>query len=113
MKADAHRRHAESLERAIALVRQDPATSVAIIENAWGAAYHWIGYGCLQKHQQHRDRHQGLTAYLVGLGEPLLAQWWRNFEDVRQAGFYGNQISESEVQEALDLLGRIRTWATT
>lgn len=42
MKADAHRRHAESLERAIALSLQDPATSVAIIENAWGAAYHWI-----------------------------------------------------------------------
>ena len=38
MKADAHRRHAESLERAIALAKSDPATSVAIIENAWGAA---------------------------------------------------------------------------
>jgi hypothetical protein len=33
--------------------------SVAIIENAWGAAYHWISYGCIQKHQQHRDKHQG------------------------------------------------------
>ena len=55
MKADAHRRHAESLERAIALARPDPTTSV----------------------------------------------------------FYGNQAGESEVQEALDLLERIRTWATT
>jgi hypothetical protein len=95
MKADAHRRHAESLERAIALAKSDPATSVAIIENAWGAAYHWMSYGCIRKYQQH------------------LAQWWRNFEDVRQAGFYGNQAGESEVQEALDLLERIRTWATT
>ena len=42
MKADAHRRHAESLERAIALARPDPITSVAIIENAWGATYHWL-----------------------------------------------------------------------
>ncbi len=49
---------------------------------------------------------QGLTAYLVGLGEQRLAQWWRNVEDLRQAG-------ESEVHEALDLLERIRTWATT
>jgi hypothetical protein len=39
MKADAHRHHAESLERAIALARPDPTTSVAIFENAWGAAY--------------------------------------------------------------------------
>jgi hypothetical protein len=45
--------------------------------------------------------------------EQRLAQWWRNFEDLRQAGFYGNQTGESEVQEALDLLGRIRAWATT
>ena len=113
MKAVAHRRPASSLERAIALASPDPGTSVAIIEIAWGAAYHGISYGCMQKYQQHRDKHQGLTAYLVGLGEPRLAQWWRNFEDVRQAGFYGNQAGESEVQEALDLLGRIRTWATT
>jgi|GEM_PF-2010513 hypothetical protein len=56
---------------------------------------------------------QGLNAYLVSLGELRLAQWWRNFEDLRQAGFYGNQAGESEVQEALDLLERIRTWATT
>ena len=113
MKADAHRRHAESLERAIALASPDPTTSVAILEIAWGAAYHWISYGCVQKYQQHRDKHQGLTAYLVGLGEQRLAQWWRNFEALRQAGFYGNQAGESEVQEALDLLERIRTWATT
>ena len=106
MKADAHRRPTSSLERAIALARPDPTTSVAIIENAWGAAYHWISYGCVQKYQQHRDKHQGLTAYLVGLGEQHLAQWWRYFEDLRQAG-------ESEVQEALDLLERIRMWTTT
>jgi hypothetical protein len=56
---------------------------------------------------------QCLTAYLVGLGEQHLAQWGRNFEDLRQAGFYGNQAGESEVQETLDLLERIRTWATT
>ncbi len=67
----------------------------------------------MQKYQQHRDKHQGLTAYLVGLGEQRLAQWWRNFEDIRQAGFYGNQAGESEVQEALALLECICTWATT
>ena len=61
MKADAHLRHAESLERAIALAKSDPATSVAIIENAWGAAYHWMSYGCVQKYQQHRDLASGLN----------------------------------------------------
>lgn len=113
MKADAHRRHAESLERAIAPAKSDPTTSVTIIENALGSDYQWISYGCIRKYQQHRDKHQGLIAYLVGLDEQRLAQWWRNFEDVRQAGFYGNQAGEREVQEVLDLLGRIRTWATT
>ena len=46
----------------------------------------------------------------MGLEEQRLAQWWRHFEDLRQAGFYGNQAGESEVQEAFDLLERIRTW---
>ena len=68
MKADANRRPASSLERAIALALPDPTTSVAMLENAWGGAYHWIGYGYIQKYQQQRARHQGLTAYHVGLG---------------------------------------------
>jgi hypothetical protein len=55
MKADAHRRPASSLERAIALARPDPTSSVAILENALGVAYHWIIYGCVQKYQQNRD----------------------------------------------------------
>jgi hypothetical protein len=37
MKADAHRRPALSLERAIALARSDPTTSVALLENARGS----------------------------------------------------------------------------
>lgn len=43
MKADAHPRPASSLERAIALALHDPTTSVAVLENAWGVAYHWKG----------------------------------------------------------------------
>ncbi len=53
-----------------------------------------MSYGCVQKYHQHRVKHQGLTSSLVGLGEPRLAQWWRIGEDVRQAGFYGNQTGE-------------------
>jgi hypothetical protein len=49
MKADTHRRPASSLELAIALARSDPTISVAIPENAWGAACHRISYGCIQK----------------------------------------------------------------
>jgi hypothetical protein len=61
MKAAAHHRPASSLERAIALALPDPTTSVAILENAWGAAYHWISYRCIQKYQQHRDLAPGLN----------------------------------------------------
>ena len=43
MKAVAHRRPASSLERAIALALYDPTTSVAMLENAWGSAYHCTG----------------------------------------------------------------------
>ena len=43
MKADAYRRPASSLERAIALALPDPTTSVAMLENAWEVTSHWIG----------------------------------------------------------------------
>lgn len=88
MKADA-----ESLERAIAPAKSDPTTPFTIIENALGSDYHWISYGCIRKYQQHRDKHQGLIAYLVGLDEQRLAQWWRNFEDVRQASAKSRKYS--------------------
>lgn len=113
MKADAHRQHAESLEQGINLMQSNLSTSVAIIESAWGGAYHWISYGCIQKHQQHRDKHQGLAAYLVKLGEQEVAEWWRNFEDLRQGGFYGSHAGANEVQKVLKLLEQVRTWATT
>lgn len=113
MRVDAHRRHAESLELGMTLAQQNPDASVAVIESAWGAAYHWISYGCIQKYQQHRDKHQGLAAYLDGLSESSTAQSWRNFEDLRQSGFYGNHAGDEEVKKALKLLNDIRTWATT
>lgn len=113
MKADRHRNNAEDLERATALTKQNPDTAVSTIESAWGAAYHWISYGCIQKYQQHRDKHQGLAAYLGNLGEQEIAQKWRDFENLRQAGFYGTHAEPEEVQKALKLLEDIRTWATT
>ena len=112
MKADAHRKHAESFERTITLAQQDPETSVGIIENAWGAAYHWTCYGCIQKYQQHRDEDEGLAACLESLDEQELAQWWRDIEDLRQAGFFDNRTGANEVQGMLELLENIRTWAT-
>ena len=66
MKANAHRRLASSLERAIALARPDPTTSVAILENPLGAAYNWMSYGCMQKYLQHRDLAPGLDCLSRG-----------------------------------------------
>lgn len=111
MQADAHRHHAESLERTVTLAQQDPSTSVGIIESTWAAAYHWLCYGCIKRHRQHRDKHQGLAAYFDSLGERTAAQWWRELEDLRLAGFYGNKAGSKEVQKALDLLALVRAWA--
>jgi hypothetical protein len=113
MLANAHKQHAESLEQSVAILQQNPATAIGVIEDAWGAAYHWIAYGCIQKHNQHRDHHQRLAAYLDGLGESTIADRWRNFEDLRQKSFYGNQYGPAEIQKALDLLQEIKQWATT
>jgi hypothetical protein len=112
MLLDAHRQHAESLEAGVSLAQAQPQAAVALIENAWGAAFHWICYGCERRHQQHRDNHQGLAAYLNGLGEASLATRWRTFEALRTGGFYGSRFGPTEVAEALTLLQQVRDWAT-
>jgi hypothetical protein len=42
-----------------------------------------------------------------------MADRWGALDRVRQGGWYGGQTTAEAVQEALDLLGEIRTWATT
>jgi len=84
-----------------------------IIENAWLASFHWICYGCDRKHGQHSDKHMGLARYLVGLGEGLTADAWRDMEKKRQGGAYGNQVSDADMKAVLNLLYQIRTWANS
>ncbi|SRR5579884_793659 len=108
-----HRLAAEDLEYIISTLQSNPRAGRTIIENAWGAAFHWIAYGCQQKHQQHRENHQGLVAYLRGLGEADAATLWSTIEYIRQGGWYGTKSGMSEIQEALNILGQVRTWATT
>ena len=54
----------------------DPAKDLdivpAVVENYWGAAFHWIAFACQQKHGQHKENHTQLAKYLRDLGEPTL-----------------------------------------
>jgi len=112
MREDDHRKAAEEIERDIATLRANAGTHRAIIELAWGAGFHWVAYGSQRKHQKHRENHQGLASYLDGLNEGLVASYWRDFEQLRQGGFYGHQNDAVHVTAALNMLANLRHWAT-
>lgn len=82
-----------------------------VIEGAWGAAFHWIAYGCATKHQNHQESHARLGTFLRRQGEASVAEWWDNLEHVRQGGWYGKNTDVLAVEYALDLLEKIRHWA--
>jgi hypothetical protein len=113
MKADAHRQAAEDLEYTIAKLQGDPRAARSIIENAWGAAFHWIVYGCIRKYTKHFDKHQGLYRNLRQLNEGDIAQAWLELENLRGGGWYNYQTTDADIQLAIDLMNQIHAWATT
>jgi hypothetical protein len=91
MLADAHRRAAEGIERALKKVWPsiDPDEGRLVIEGAWSASFHWIAYACQTKHRQHQESHARLGSFLRGLGETKAADWWERQDRLRQGGLYG------------------------
>jgi hypothetical protein len=113
MLPDGHRQAAEDIEAVAKALQANPRAGRVVIESCWGAAFHWIAYGCQRKHAGHQDSHARMISYLRGLGEPGVAGWWERLDNIRQGGWYGNQPYPGDVQKALDLLEEIHTWAQT
>ena len=113
MLAEAHRKAAEDIEKSIAKLQPDADPEVArlAIEGAWGAAFHWIAFGCEIKHHQHQNNHTRLGRFLRGFGESTTADQWENLDALRQGGWYGGERDAADVQKALALLAAIRSWA--
>lgn len=113
MLAEAHRQAAEDIELTIMPLLPFSHAARVVIEGAWGAAFHWIAYGCQTKHQSHQESHARLGTFLRRQGEGAVAEWWENLDQARQGGWYGKNTDLDVVQHALDLLKRIHLWATT
>ena len=115
MLAENHRARALAHEQTIADLGDPvakPYIRPTVIEDYWGPAFHWIAYACTQKHGAHRDQHQGLVSFLRDTAhEPTIADRWRAIEDVRNAGWYGNEPLPEAVERARDPWQEIRTWA--
>ena len=112
MLAKAHRQAAEDIEKTILPLQTTSYAARVVIEGAWGAAFHWIAFGCETKHQSHQESHARLGAFLRRQSEGVVAEWWENLDQVRQGGWYGNNSDPRGVQYALDLLERIHMWAS-
>ena len=112
MRAEAHRQAAEDIEKTILPLQATSYAARVVIEGAWGAAFHWIAFGCETKHQSHQESHARLGTFLRHQGEKVVAEWWENLEHVRQGGWYGKNADPMVVQHALDLLARIHRRAS-
>lgn len=112
MLATAHRQAAEDIEKSIQQLQGTSYAARLIIEGAWGAAFHWIAFGCQTKHQSHQESHTRLGSFLRHQGEGAVADWWEDLDRIRQGGWYGGGTDSLKVQQALDFLGRIGTWAS-
>ncbi len=111
--APAHQQAAEDIEKTILPLQTASYAARVVIEGAWGAAFHWIGYGCETKHQSHQESHARLGTFLRRQGETTVAEWWEDIDRIRQGGWYGGSPEPERVQRALDLLGRIHMWAVS
>jgi hypothetical protein len=96
MCADAHRQAAEDIEASIALLSADPRGARLTIEGAWGAAFHWIAFGCETQHQAHQESHARLGSFLR-----------------KQGGWYGTRTDPASARVALTILSDIRAWVTS
>ena len=113
MLAEAHQQAAEDIEKTILPLQATSYAARVVIEGAWGAAFHWIAFGCETKHQNHQENHARLGTFLRRQGEPTVAEWWEDIDRIRQGGWYGGSPEPERVQRALDLLERIHIWAAS
>lgn len=91
----------------------DPDIAPSLIENYWSAAFHWIAFGCQQKHGKHKENHTMLGRYLRDLGEQALATHWDALERTRQGALYAYNAALTDVNRAHDDWQATRTWALT
>ncbi|HEX6819186.1 MAG TPA: hypothetical protein VF120_12485 [Ktedonobacterales bacterium] len=77
MLADKNRARALANEQTIADLGDWVAKShvrPTVIEDYWGAAFHWIAYATQTKYGKHKDKHKGLGPFLRNdLHEPTIA----------------------------------------
>jgi hypothetical protein len=116
MRADGHEQHALQLEHALTLLGDpaiDPDIAISLIEHYWAAAFHWVAYGCQQKHGKHKENHTQLGRYMDELGEPDIAVRWNRLERARQGAMYAYSTALADIDQARDDWQTIRLWATT
>src|SRR5260370_33615816 len=89
MLAEGHQQAAEDIEKTILPLQTSSYAARVVIEGAWGAAFHWIAFGCETKHQSHRESHARLGTFLRHQGEGAVAERWADIDRIRQGGWYG------------------------
>jgi hypothetical protein len=112
MRGEKHLQNARELEASIQeLAKLDPDEHIRlIVEGAFGAAHHYIAYGCDSKHGVHSDKHEGVSAMLRRLGHERISETFERLDTIRHGRFYGGKRNGEIVEEILRLLEQIKGW---
>lgn len=113
MRSDGHLRNARELEASVReLAGLDPDKHIRlIVEGAFGAAHHYIAYGCDSKHGTHSDKHEGVPTILRRFGHSEIAKIFERLDTIRHGRFYGGKGNSETIGEILHLLDRIKEWS--
>jgi hypothetical protein len=112
MRGEKHLQNARELEVSIReLAKLDPDKHIRlIVEGAFGAAHHYIAYGCDLKHGVHSDKHEGVPAMLRRLGREEISKIFERLDTIRHGRFYGSKRNGEIVEEILQLLENLKRW---
>lgn len=112
MKGERHYEKAEEIMESIyQLAEDDGKHVVSIVELCYGAAQHYIAYGCEKKYGRHFDTHAGMPRLLREMGEDDIAIAFEQIDTFRHGRWYGSKGNGRIVRECLKIIKQIKEWA--
>lgn len=110
MKPEGHLRKAEAFESRAHKWDKTEEEVPSVIEDIYNAAVHYFAYGINLKYGKDIDAHGYQKKFLRKEQEFEIWQVYQDLEEIRTKSVYGASWNGERIENALALLGEIKTW---